>query len=83
MISPGDGDLAEMFFGHARFVHVAAHDERNFTVWSHDTEGHFVVAGIGGRAAVTAAFAKWRGRSNDQHKVTEAGGDCRRGVTQQ
>jgi len=83
MITAGDGDLAEVLFGHARFVHVAAHDERNFAVRSHDTEGHLVIARVRGRAAVTAVFAERRRSGDDEHEIAKLGGDRRRGVAKQ
>src|SRR5438128_2074579 len=73
MISAGDGDLAEVVFGHARLMHVAAHDERNFTIRSHHAERHLVVARVGRCAAMTAALAKGRGRRNNQTRTQSPG----------
>ena len=83
VIAAGDGDLAEVLFGHARFVHVAAHDEGNLAVRSHDAEGHFIVARVGGRAAVTAAFAERRRSGDNQHEIAKPGSDRRRGMAKQ
>ena len=72
VIAPGDGDFAKMIFRHAGLVHVAAHDEGNLAVRPHDAEGHFVIAGVGGCAAVTAVFTERRRCGYNEHKIAQA-----------
>src|SRR5688500_9575665 len=83
MITPSDSDFAEVIFGHARFMHISAHHERNFALGTHDAERHFIIPGISGSTAMSATLREWRGLSDHQHEIAKSGDDRSSRMAQQ